>query len=45
MIDNLLIVVHAFVSHTVMSFSVDEMLLIRNVKLSSSLREQQFSNK
>ena len=42
MIDNLLIAVHAFASHILMSFSVDEMLLPRYMNLSTSFREPPF---
>ena len=43
MTDNLSITVHAFASHVLMSFSVDEMLLPRKVNLSTSFREPPFS--
>ena len=39
MIDSLSIAVHAFVSRSSMSFSVDETLLPRLVNLSTSFRE------
>ena len=39
MIDSLSIAVHAFVSRVSMSFSVDETVLPRQVKLSTSFRE------
>ena len=39
MIDSLSIAVHAFVSCVLMSFSVDETLLPREVNLSNSFRE------
>ena len=41
--DNLSIAVHTFASHILMSFSVDETLLPRYVKLSTSFRELLFS--
>ena len=43
MIKSLSIAVHAFVSRVSMSFSVDEMLLPRKVKLCTSFREVPFS--
>ena len=43
MTDTLLVAVHAFTSHTLMSFSVDETLLQRLVNLSTSFREPSFS--
>ena len=43
MTDSLLIAVHAFAGHVLMSFSVDETLLLRLVNLSTSFRELAFS--
>ena len=43
MINNLLIAVHAFASHILKSFSVDEMLLLRYVNLSTNFREPPFN--
>ena len=43
MIDNKLIVVYAFASCILMSFSVDEMLLLRYVNFSTHFREPPFS--
>ena len=45
MMDNLSIAVHAFASHTLMSFSVVETLLPRYMKLSTSFREPLFKLK
>ena len=42
MIDSLLIVIHAFASCILMSFSVDETLILRYVILSTSFREISF---
>ena len=42
MIDNLLIAVHAFNSHILISFSVDETLLLRYVNMSTNFRELLF---
>ena len=42
-IDNVLKAVHVFASHILMSFSVDEMLLLRYVNLSTSFREPALS--
>ena len=43
MTDNILIAIHAFASHVLMSFSVDETLLLRSMNLSSNFREPPFS--
>ena len=43
MTDSLSIAVHTFASHTLTSFSVDEMLLSRYVNLSTSFREPPFN--
>ena len=39
MVNNLLIAVHAFASRMLMSFSVDKMLLLRQVNLSTNFKE------
>ena len=43
LIGNLSIAVHAFTSHLLMSFSVDEMLLPRYLKLFTNFREPLFN--
>ena len=43
MSDNLLTAFHAFVKHILMSFSEDEMLLLRHVKMSNSFKDLPFS--
>ena len=43
MIGNLSIAVHDFASHILMLFSVDEILLLRYVNLSTDFREPPFS--
>ena len=43
MTDNLSIAVHAFASQVFMSYSADEMLLLRQVNFSTGFREPQFS--
>ena len=43
MIDNLSIAVHAFASHILMSFSIDEMLFTMYVNLPTYFREPPFS--
>ena len=43
MIDNLSIAVHTFVRCILMSLSVDEMLLLRYINLSTTFREPPFS--
>ena len=43
MIDNLWITVHAFTSHILMLFSIDETLLPRYVNISTNLRESPVS--
>ena len=42
MIDNLLIAVYAFARHILMSFSVDEMLLLKYMNFPTNLREPPF---
>ena len=42
MVDNLLIAVHAYTSCILMSLSIDEMLLLRYVNLSTDFRESPF---
>ena len=42
MIDNLLIVVHAFTGHMLTLLSVDEILLLRYVNLSTNFRDLPF---
>ena len=43
MINNLSMAIHTFTSHILMSFSVDETLLLRYVNLSTDFREPSFS--
>ena len=43
MTESLLIAVHAFASHMLMSFSVDETLLPKKVNLSTRFRDLPFS--
>ena len=43
MIDNLAIAVHTFVGHVLVSFSVDEMLFMRYMNLTTDFREPPFS--